>query len=180
MNDEFIQIIREIAPDAVEFAPSSVQQLQQLLFAPFKRKEMDKPKKGKSASNVKFTPAKSQQSGVWESSETADHEQGLDGEEISEEKDFEPAEEEDPMKIVRNVKKVDDYPAVRFFKVEKLPDYDYSHLNLSEKEEKSKFRMMEITGFGLPPVGYSDQGLPSVDTECLKLLLDGRLRKHFE
>ena len=122
---------------------------------------------------------------LWEPSaagaeERDEDEAGSDQEETAREEVSEKQEDEDPMKIVRNYKKVDKYPEVREFKVEKLPDYDYSHLSLSEKDKKSKFRMMKIKGFGLPPVGFSTLGLPSVDTGCLKLLMDGRVRRYFQ
>lgn len=61
----------------------------------------------------------------------------------------------------------DDFPKVWEFKVAKLNDYNYEE---SEKESKKKFRMMKIEGLGMPPVLYSDSGLPSVDTNVLKIL----------
>lgn len=182
MNEEFISLIRELAPDAIEFSPSSVQQLQQLLYAPFKRKD---PSKDKSVNEnlpevdvSKFQTKKKSKSSFWEP--TAAEAEGQADPEAEAEEAAEGADEDDPFKIVRNFRQVDDFPEVREFKVEKLPDYDYTRLGLSDKEKRSKFRLMKIKGFGIPSEGLSEKGVPSVDTDALRLLLDGRVKKHFE
>ena len=184
LKKRFLDIIHEVAPDAIEFNPSSTQQLQQLLFAPFARK---KDNKDKATGNdvMKIGKKLLKKELVWESVVT--DEQNNNSIEQNEEGDqglLLPSkvdqQDDDLLKIVRNLKVVNEYPEVRVFKVEKLLNYDYSHLNLSEKEKKLKYRDMSITGFGIPAKKMSLLGLPSVDIEALKAITEGPVQKHFE
>lgn len=100
--------------------------------------------------------------------------------ELEQSRKIEEEDEDDPMKVVRNLKRVDDFPEVRLFRVEKLPDFDYSKIGQTGRELKTKYRDMPVQGFGIPPVIISETGLPSVDTTALKMLADGHIAKHFQ
>ena len=88
--------------------------------------------------------------------------------------------EDDPMKVNRKLTVVDFYEEEREFKVEKLADYDYSKICQDAKSSKLKYRVMKIKGFGIPGVVYTEKGLPSVDVNALKKLVDGPIQKHFK
>lgn len=99
LENQFINWVVSIEPTATEFNPSSTQQLQQLLFAPFSRKLMPSTKKEDPDLNMKdFADA------------IENPEESLD-----------PESDESRMKIAkkpRNIDTVNDFPEVREFQVE--------------------------------------------------------------
>jgi len=171
-----METVRELLPEAYEFNPSSSQQLQQFIFAPFTRKVMNKKESDSKNGKNQIKVAKKSSENIFEDEEVVP-------EEIDENEDTEMAEEDsndDPMKVVRNFKQVDEYPEVRYFKVEKIPNFAYPEEATDPKFKKLKFRDMPIKGYGIPAIKYSLSGLPSVDTDVLKKLVDGVIQKHFE
>ena len=84
-------------------------------------------------------------------------------------------EDDDPLKIVRVYKEVNDFPLERAFKVEKLVDHDYG-----EDNSKLKFRNMVIRGLGIPPTRLNISGIPSVDTPALKELQESGIAAFFK
>lgn len=111
LENKFISWVHNIQPNARGFNPSSTQQLQQLLFAPFSRQRVDK-RKGEGGG---FTP---------ENMDMQEDEDVPSGE--GEESEYMQrmnmrAEENERTKIVkkkRNIDEVSDFPLVREFKVE--------------------------------------------------------------
>lgn len=96
-SDTFKEFVRATQEDAEEFNPSSVQQLQQLLYAPYKRIKKAAPKPDESdsaASSLEFAPE--------------GEVNGENGEEVY-------GEEEPKRKVTRN--EPDDFPEVRAFTV---------------------------------------------------------------
>jgi len=174
-QNEFLETVRELLPEAYEFNPSSTQQLQQFLFAPFTRKVINKKDADDKNGKNQIKVAKKATENVFEGEEIADEE--LDE---SDENGIDDANNEDPMKIVRNFKQVDEFPEVRYFKVEKIPNFPYPEEETDPKFKKLKFRDMPVKGYGIPAIKYSLSGLPSVDTDVLKKLVDGVIQKHFE
>lgn len=193
LKNEFLAIIKQLAPEAIEFNPTSQQQLQQLLFAPFERKNVEESKSPKGGNNTddKKKPIRRSKDAVdvWEAEadEEAEEADSLSGDDalLAEaqklsSKELKTEEDDDPMKVVRNLKRVDKYPEVRMFRVEKLPNFDYSTIGQSGRELKTKYRDMPVKGFGIPPEVISETGLPSVDTAALKKLVEGQITKHFQ
>lgn len=76
--------------------------------------------------------------------------------------------------IERKLEKVNEFPEDRIFKVEKLGGYEY------EEDDSKKYRTMSIKGLGIPPLEYTAQGLPSVDTEVLEKLSKGVAKSFME
>ena len=153
-KNEFMEFIKEVQPQAFEFNPSSTQQLQQLIYAPFKRK-IDK--------NVS-------------SKKNIDNLQKDNNELESIEEDT----DEDPMKITRVFTEINDFPKTRYFKLAKIPDFEYPEYLTNPEERKLKYRQMPIEGFGIKSSKYSISGLPSVDTDALKKLVEGPIEEHFQ
>ena len=83
--------------------------------------------------------------------------------------------EKDLFYIERNYQEVNDFPEEREFKVEKIQGFDYTNID----DSKRKFRMMKIKGLGIPPILLSASGLPSVDTNVIKTLTEGKIMEHF-
>lgn len=81
------------------------------------------------------------------------------------------------MKIKRVFKQVSEFPVVRQFKVEKLPDYDYGE---SEGIKKLKYRDMTVRGYGIPFKKLNLSGIPSVDTSVLIDLTNGQIEAFFK
>ncbi len=163
-------------PEAYEFNPSSSQQLQQFFFAPFTRKVLDKKSTDIKNPKSQIKVAKRATENVYEN-------EGLYQEEVDEPDSNdvdEDAGNDDPMKVIRNFKQVDEYPEVRYFKVEKIPGFKYPEEENDPKFKKLKYRDMPVKGYGIPAVKYSLSGLPSVDTDVLKKLSEGVVEKHFE
>lgn len=175
---KFLDIIHELVPDAIEFNPSSMQQLQQLLYAPFKRK-IESKSKNNSQNKIILGKKVLKIESIWEDEQNSELEVQEDSEHTNKAviADEEPV---DVMKVVRNFKVVDDYPQIRIFKSEKLANYDYSSFEMTDRERKLKYRNMSIHGFGIPAQKFSAQGLPSVDTDALKSLLNGPIDSHFK
>lgn len=192
LQQRFSELIQELAPGCIEFSPTSAQQLQQLLFAPFKRKDLENLQKNgkgekvseeelKEIAGVRDGPLKlkkkvKKRAQFWEPDEESERQ--LDQMDAAEE--AEEPEEDDPMKIARTLVKVDDFPEVRTFKVAKLPNFDYRTIGQTEQELKKKTRDMQVKGFGIPPLALSASGLPSVDLGVLKELAGGKIEAHFK
>jgi hypothetical protein len=140
-HEKFMNLVRATQKDAEEFNPSSTFQLQQLLFAPFKRQKVEKPK---------------------------DEDPALEGLEPAENPSSNAEEEvygdEEPKRKV-NRTEVNDFPEVRIFEVPNTQG-----IILPGKKAALKNRDMEIKGLGIPPPEITDSGLPSVDTNALKIL----------
>ena len=144
-----MSFIKECQPEAYEFNPSSTQQLQQLLFAPFKRKKSTDNKIDQNKKNYVKTIV-------------------------------EDNEEDNPLKITRNLTEINDFSKTRYFKVAKIPDFEYPEYIENPKNRKLKFRQMPVIGYGIKSIKESLSGLPSVDTDVLKKLSDGPIENHFK
>lgn len=159
----FLGIIHELQPEAVEFNPSSVAQLQTLFFAPFERKK-PQSKAGAQATELPEDLGDGD-AALAQPEEAAD-------------------EDDDPLKVRRNFKVIDKFETVRMFKVEKLAGHDYGEepkfkANGEQKVAK-KYREMPVRGYGIPATSLSASGLPSVENEALKGLLEKGLAQHFQ
>jgi hypothetical protein len=176
-QNEFLEIVKELQPDAYEFNPSSPAQLQQLFFAPFKRNLASKRNNSSSKINLIKAPKRFNEN-IYDDKEEIEEQTENNVE--NENNEIENFEEEDPMKITRVFKEINEFPEVRYFKVEKIPNFDYPEHSTNPKSLKLKFRNLAVKGYGLPIVKYSLSGLPSVDTDVLKKLADGVIEKHFE
>jgi len=139
-----MEIVTMTQKDAEEFNLSSVQQLQQLFHAPFKRKKAPKAEKEE---DVEINGL-----------ETFGNEGSENGE------SEEVYGDEEPKRKV-NRTEIDDFPEEKAFKVPNTKG-----IILPGKKAPLKERDMIIKGFGIPPVEYTDSGLPSVDTPALKTL----------
>lgn len=158
----FLGIIHELQPEAIEFNPSSVAQLQQLFFAPYSRQKISKSKSTETESEDSIPG------------------EFYDGEEPAVQ---EPEADDDPLKVKRNVKVVDDVEETRYFKVERLPWFDYGEPVAYTKDGRAKpakkSREMPVKGYGMKPIAYSASGMPSVENEVLKTLVKDALITHF-
>jgi DNA polymerase I-like protein with 3'-5' exonuclease and polymerase domains len=96
-EETFIKWVTSIQPSAVGFNPSSTQQLQQLLYAPFKRKAIDFAKEGDPDLNLKDFP---------ENQEEIDQDGNSEEARIS------------IIKKPRNIDIINEFPEVREFQVE--------------------------------------------------------------
>jgi len=97
----FIEWVRKIQPDAYEFNPSSSQQLQHLLFAPFKRNNSIDKKRGKKEDLNPLDFAGNE--------EEDNSQSGSDDDELT-----------GPKKSARNIDVMNDFPLEREFKVENI------------------------------------------------------------
>lgn len=159
LEAKFIDWVKMIQPEAKDFNPGSTQQLQQLLYAPFKRTAVQKAKNLNEDELEVFT------------------------------RDFagqEETAEEDSMKSTvkkpRNIDQAMTFPEVREFKV---PNLDGEIFEGQKKPLKHK--MMKIKGLGIKPEILSASGLPSVDVNALSYLVGnpekgkyGAAYQHFE
>lgn len=145
MKTRFTEWIRKNQPDLYEFNPSSTQQLQQLLYAPFKRVSIKK----NFATNTIYIDRR-------------DFSGNDFGDDVVEDygEDFEAAERKPRKNDV-----MDYFPEEREFKVENVR-------GIIEEGRKTplKFRTMTIKGLGITPTNFSASGLPSVDINALKNL----------
>ena len=110
-EQKFLSWVHKVQEDAQEFNPSSAQQLQQLLFAPFSKRK-DRKRKGT------------------EQEETA-HE----------------------------------FPRIRLFRVENTAGFIKDG-----RKEALKYREMKIEGLGIPPIDYTQTGMPAADGPTIKKL----------
>ena len=164
LESQFIGWVRSIQPSATEFNPSSTQQLQQLLFAPFSRKHVQSTKPEELEVDMR---------------DFGELEQPEEGEEAR----------VSIVKKPRNIDTISDFPEVREFQVENT---DVRFLLLQGfiepgKLKPKKSKVMSIRGLGIKPPVYSASGLPSVDTSALHELAGdpskekwGSAYKHFE
>lgn len=150
LERKFKDWVLSIRPDLDEFNPSSTQQLQQLLFAPFKRTR-----------KVKKPDASPIDEEILKDFDQAELDM-LDNGGLSKGNS-----ERTPRNIDTNM----DFPEVRGFKV---PNNIVAKVNKGFIEEGStkplKSRTMNIEGLGIKPPLFTDSGLPSVDVQALHLL----------
>lgn len=93
-HEKFMEIVKATQEDAEEFNPSSTLQLQQLLYAPFKRNKVAKEKTADEE--------------ALENLETAENGSAMDEEEVY-------GDEEPKRKVVRT--EVNEFPEVKIFQV---------------------------------------------------------------
>ena len=172
LEKNFLDWVRSIQPEADQFNPSSVAQLQQLLYAPFKRsKAPSKAPKAEPDVSIK------------------DFEKNLEELRLKEERaaaaeendDIE--EDEELPKTVKKPSKISlltDFPEVREFKVENLSVVAY-HQGEPQggKAKPLKYKTMNIRGLGIKPKFLSDSGLPSVDIQALSDLAGDPAKEKF-
>ena len=125
-----MELVKLTQEDAEEFNPSSVQQLQQLLFAPYKRIKKE----------VKKNPNEEGLSGL----EYAEGGEGMGDEEVY-------GDEAPKRKVTKN--EPDDFPEVRAFTVPNTKG-----IILEGKKAPLKNREMLIKGLGINPIEYTDKG----------------------
>lgn len=129
-----MELVKLTQEDAEEFNPSSVQQLQQLLFAPYKRikKEAKKNPDEEGLSGLEYLP-----------------EGGMEG--MGDEEQVY-GDEAPKRKVTKN--EPDDFPEVRSFTVPNTKG-----IILPGKKAPLKNREMFIKGLGIAPVEYTDKGI---------------------
>lgn len=176
LEEKFLAWVRSIQPEADMFNPSSVQQLQQLLYAPFKRnKAPSVPKLDQTSVNIDD----------FENNFQTEN-QPDDLEEPTSEL-LEEVDDELPV-IVRkpsNLSLLSEFPEVREFRVENLKVLASHQGELEEGKTKPlKYKTMKIRGLGIKPKYVSASGLPSVDIQALSDLAGdpakGRFGSAFE
>lgn len=144
-KNKFLEWVNSVQDGLTEFNPSSTQQLQQLLFAPFERKGSPKPQP------VQEQPTLDQ-------AELAEME-------VLEEMEEDEDEEEKMQLFTRTLKVQEKFPIEKSFKV-----LNTSGLIEEGKTQAKKFREMTIKGLGIPSLVLTATGLPSVDTTVLRTL----------
>jgi hypothetical protein len=89
-------------------------------------------------------------------------------------------EEEDPLKVKRNLTEIVDFPEIRYIRTEKF--YSKEELDFYQEMGKkpSKFYDMGIKGLGIKPLKLSNTGLPSVDGDTIQGLVNGHLEKELD
>jgi DNA polymerase-1 len=150
---KFMEFVKMTQEDAEEFNPSSVQQLQQLLFAPYKRikKEVKKNPDEQGLASLEYLPEGGSS--------------GMGDEEVY-------GDEAPKRKMTRD--EPDDFPEVRAFNVPNTKG-----IILPGKKAALKNREMLIKGLGINPIEYTETGLPSADTNILKILAGDVKKKNY-
>jgi hypothetical protein len=162
--------VTSIQDGTEEFNPSSTQQLQQLLYAPFKRKTTPKkpPKRAQPSSDPSddadhLDIPEDHQLSVPLENQTHLRKLAEKTPKKSDKLDYFESEEPlyGPARVPRSIDQIDFFEAVRHFRVE-------NNINYIEdgKDKPLKYRQMAITGLGLPVPIYSLSGLPSVDVNA--------------
>lgn len=153
LQEGFKQWVLKIRPDLDEFNPSSTQQLQQLLYAPFKRSH----------------PVKKTQS-EHDGSENDDFMNDFDKAEL-EMAGRELKETVAGVKAPRNIDTDMEFPLVREFKVPNTKVVSCNEGIIEEGQKKPLAqRVMRIEGLGIKPPLNTASGLPSVDVQSLQML----------
>ena len=88
--------------------------------------------------------------------------------------------EEDPLKIRRNLTEINEFDEIRYLRTEKF----YTKQELEELyiqgKKPGKFYDMPIKGLGIKPIKLSNTGIPSVDADTIQILVNGHLEKELE
>jgi DNA polymerase-1 len=169
-QSDFKDWVTSIQDGTEEFNPSSTQQLQQLLYAPFKRKTTPKkpPKRAQPSSDPSddadhLDIPEDHQLSVPLENQTHLRKLAEKTPKKSDKLDYFESEEPlyGPARVPRSIDQIDFFEAVRHFRVE-------NNINYIEdgKDKPLKYRQMAITGLGLPVPIYSLSGLPSVDVNA--------------
>lgn len=172
LEKNFKDWVLSIRPDLNEFNPSSTQQLQQLLYAPFKRSKKVKSQKDNTAPEDEFiSDFDNAELDMLESQEP-----GFSYRNITD-------------RTPRNIDVNMDFPEVRGFKVPNTIVVTTINQGYIEpgSDKPLKQRTMEIRGLGISAPVVTASGLPSVDVHALQLLAGnvekakyGHAYKHFE
>lgn len=150
LEKKFLDWVHSIRPEADQFNPSSVQQLQQLLYAPFKR-----------------TKAATRLHQEAESLDLRDFENNRH-QQILEDAEADSDDQQQTAKKPRNIDMINDFPEVREFRVENATVRPTDQGLLEEGKTKPlKSKLMKIKGLGIPPRNFSESGLPSVDIQAI-------------
>ena len=171
LQNRFKNWVLSIRPDLDEFNASSTQQLQQLLYAPFKRVKVKKDNRGDLIVDQE----------VLKDFDQAEFD--MLSPEASKNLATAPAD-----RTPRNIDTNIDFPLVREFRVpNNIVDTSNQGYIEPGSEKPLKYRMMEIEGFGIKAPVYTASGLPSVDVKALHLLTGnvekekyGLAYEHFE
>ena len=149
---EFKDWVVSIQPGTEEFNPSSTQQLQQLLYAPFHRKKRT------------LTAAQKKEADRKENEGSFDGINDENEELLAKAKEFEEPSLTTP-KSLRNIDTWNYFDKLRGFRV----DNTINELK-DGKDKPLKYRTMIIEGLGVTAPVFTASGLPSVDVHALKIL----------
>ena len=88
--------------------------------------------------------------------------------------------EEDPLKIRRNLTEINEFDEIRYIRTEKFyTKQELEELHLMGKKP-GKFYDMPVKGLGIKPIKLSNTGIPSVDADTIQILVNGHLEKELE